>query len=58
MNFNLTEEHLMIKDAARNFAETELLPRHTAAVVAAESMQSALKAGLTCAAAATLPPSV
>jgi alkylation response protein AidB-like acyl-CoA dehydrogenase len=26
MNFNLTEEHLMIKDAARNFAETELLP--------------------------------
>ena len=25
MNFNLTEEHLMIKDAARNFAETELL---------------------------------
>ena len=26
MNFNLTEEHLMIKDAARNFAKTELLP--------------------------------
>jgi len=26
MNFNLTEEHLMIKDAARNFAQTELLP--------------------------------
>ena len=26
MNFNLTEEHLMIRDAARNFAQTELLP--------------------------------
>ena len=26
MDFNLTEEHLMIKDAARNFAQTELLP--------------------------------
>ncbi len=26
MNFNLTEEHLMIRDAARDFAKTELLP--------------------------------
>lgn len=26
MNFNLTEEHIMIRDAARNFAQTELLP--------------------------------
>ncbi len=26
MNFTLTEEHLMIRDAARNFAQTELLP--------------------------------
>lgn len=26
MNFNLTEEHLMIRDAARNFAKNELLP--------------------------------
>ena len=26
MNFSLTEEHLMIKDAARDFAQTELLP--------------------------------
>ena len=26
MDFNLTEEHLMIKDAARDFAQTELLP--------------------------------
>ena len=26
MNFNLTEEHLMIRDAARDFANTELLP--------------------------------
>ena len=26
MDFNLTEEHLMIRDAARDFAETELLP--------------------------------
>lgn len=26
MNFSLSEEHLMIKDAARDFAETELLP--------------------------------
>ena len=26
MNFNLTEEHLMIRDAARDFAQTELLP--------------------------------
>ena len=25
MNFNLTEEHLMIRDAARDFAQTELL---------------------------------
>lgn len=27
MDFNLTEEHLMIRDAARDFANTELLPR-------------------------------
>jgi len=26
MNFNLTEEHIMIRDAARDFARTELLP--------------------------------
>ncbi len=26
MDFNLTEEHLMIRDAARDFANTELLP--------------------------------
>ena len=26
MNFNLTEEHIMIRDAARDFAQTELLP--------------------------------
>lgn len=26
MNFSLTEEHLMIRDAAREFAQTELLP--------------------------------
>ena len=26
MNFNLTEEHLMIQQAARDFAQTELLP--------------------------------
>lgn len=26
MNFSLTEEHLMIRDAARDFAHTELLP--------------------------------
>ena len=26
MNFNLSEEHLMIRDAARDFAQTELLP--------------------------------
>ncbi len=26
MNFSLTEEHLMIRDAARDFAQTELLP--------------------------------
>lgn len=26
MNFNLLEEHLMIRDAARDFAQTELLP--------------------------------
>ena len=26
MDFNLTEEHLMIKEAARDFAQTELLP--------------------------------
>ena len=26
MNFNLTEEHLMIRDAARDFAKSELLP--------------------------------
>ena len=26
MNFNLSEEHLMIRDAARDFARTELLP--------------------------------
>ncbi len=26
MNFNLTEEHLMIRAAARDFAQTELLP--------------------------------
>ena len=26
MDFNLTEEHLMIRDAARDFAQTELLP--------------------------------
>ncbi len=26
MNFNLTDEHIMIRDAARDFAQTELLP--------------------------------
>ncbi|MFI1773203.1 acyl-CoA dehydrogenase [Thalassobellus citreus] len=26
MNFNLSEEHIMIRDAAREFAQTELLP--------------------------------
>jgi len=26
MNFSLTEEHKMIRDAARDFAQTELLP--------------------------------
>ncbi|MBP0903500.1 acyl-CoA dehydrogenase [Mariniflexile gromovii] len=26
MNFNLSEEHIMIRDAARDFAQTELLP--------------------------------
>ena len=26
MNFNLTEEHLMIRDAAKDFAKSELLP--------------------------------
>ena len=26
MEFSLTEEHLMIKEAARDFARTELLP--------------------------------
>jgi len=26
MNFSLTEEHLMIQEAARDFAQTELLP--------------------------------
>ena len=26
MNFELSEEHLMIQQAARDFAETELLP--------------------------------
>ena len=26
MEFSLTEEHLMIRDAARDFAQTELLP--------------------------------
>lgn len=26
MNFSLTEEHLMVRDAARDFAQTELLP--------------------------------
>ena len=26
MNFELTEEHKMIRDAARDFAQTELLP--------------------------------
>ena len=26
MNLNLTEEHIMIRDAARDFANTELLP--------------------------------
>ena len=26
MDFGLTEEHLMIRDAARDFAKTELLP--------------------------------
>ena len=26
MNFNLTEEHIMIRDAAKDFAKTELLP--------------------------------
>ena len=25
MNFSLTEEHIMIRDAARDFAQTELL---------------------------------
>ena len=26
MDFNLTEEHMMIRDAARDFAQNELLP--------------------------------
>ena len=26
MNFELSEEHIMIRDAARDFAQTELLP--------------------------------
>lgn len=26
INFNLTEEHLTVKEAAREFAQTELLP--------------------------------
>ena len=26
MDFSLTEEHLMIRDAARDFAQNELLP--------------------------------
>ena len=26
MDFNLTEEHLMVRDAARDFAQSELLP--------------------------------
>ena len=26
MDFSLTEEHMMIRDAARDFARTELLP--------------------------------
>ena len=26
MDFSLTEEHIMIRDAARDFAQTELLP--------------------------------
>ena len=26
MNFNLSEEHIMIRDAARDFAQNELLP--------------------------------
>ena len=26
MDFNLTEEHIMVRDAAREFAKTELLP--------------------------------
>ena len=26
MDFNLSEEHIMIRDAARDFAQTELLP--------------------------------
>ena len=26
MNFELTEEHIMIRDAARDFAQNELLP--------------------------------
>ncbi len=26
MDFNLTEEQIMIRDAARDFAQTELLP--------------------------------
>ena len=26
MDFNLTEEHIMIRDAARDFAQNELLP--------------------------------
>ena len=26
MNFKLTEEHIMIRDAARDFAKSELLP--------------------------------
>ena len=26
MDFNLTEEHLMIREAARDFAQSELLP--------------------------------
>ena len=26
MDFNYTDEHIMIRDAARDFAQTELLP--------------------------------
>ena len=43
MNFELTEEHLMIQQAARDFAQTELLPgvieRDDKQIVASEQVK-------------------